>query len=51
MGATGGFSKTSWGMYADFQEALENLFVAPMQHLNSCYILEQEGEGKSLKFL
>jgi hypothetical protein len=31
MGATDGFSKASWGVYTDFQEALEKQFIAPMQ--------------------
>jgi hypothetical protein len=31
VGATDGFSKASWGVYTDFQEALEKQFVAHMQ--------------------
>ncbi len=36
MGATDGFSKASWEVYTDFQEALEQLLA-----------LQQEGLGKS----
>jgi hypothetical protein len=31
LGATGSFFKASSGVYIDFQEALEKLFVAPMR--------------------
>jgi hypothetical protein len=31
MGAINRFSEASWGVYADFQEALEKQFVAPVQ--------------------
>jgi hypothetical protein len=36
IGATDGFSKASWGVYTDFQVALEIKFVPPMQLYNSC---------------
>jgi hypothetical protein len=31
MGAIDSFSKASWGVYVDFQEALEKQFAAPIQ--------------------
>jgi hypothetical protein len=30
-GGSGGFSKASWGVKTEFQEALEKLFEAPLQ--------------------
>ncbi len=52
MGATDGFSKGSWGVYTDFQEALEKQFVAPMRlYVEQLLALQQEGLGKSVKIL
>jgi hypothetical protein len=49
MGATASFSKASWGMYTDFQEAFKKLFVAP-NALELLFTLQQEALAKSVKF-
>ncbi len=47
MGATGGFSKASWGVYTDFQEALEQ--QSSHAALEQLLALQQEGLGKLWK--
>ncbi len=51
MGATYSFAQPSWRVYTEYLEAVEKLFVEPVLLSDSCYTIQQEGFGKSVKIL